>query len=97
MNGHIQIPEPVLFNPLKHHLGFMKGFIDYYTDNESNNYKLPISELKHIGRSVMDVYTGLLQVDRICIEAEEILKKRALFKRDVFAAWTSINERSGRC
>ena len=96
MNRLIQIPEPVLFNPLKHHLGFMRGFIDSYAETEEISYKLPVRELKHIGTSVMDVYNGLLQVDRICIEVEEILKKNELFQRDVFASWTSVNKNESR-
>jgi hypothetical protein len=96
MNRLIQIPEPVLFNPLKHHLGFMREFIDYYVQTEENNYNPPAKELKHIGTSVMDVYTGLLPANIICNEVEEILKQKGLFQRDVFAAWTGANENDFR-
>lgn len=53
------IPEPLVFNPLKHHLGFIKEFIQENTGigKPQANDKV-IRALRHIGGSVMDVYTG---------------------------------------
>jgi hypothetical protein len=45
-----EIPEPILFNPLKHHLGFIREFIYQKTEgNQSGDQKSIIKELKHLG------------------------------------------------
>ena len=83
-----QIPEPFLFNPLKHHLGFIKEFINLRVDGESNDdIKNLIKELKHLGTSVMDVYTGLLSEFNICKEVEDFLKKGKFIQRESFLKW----------
>ena len=65
------IPEPFLFNPLKHHLGYIREFINLRTDHESvDDIKNLIKELKHLGTSVTDIYTGSLSIIDICREIE---------------------------
>jgi hypothetical protein len=87
-----QIPEPVLFNPLKHHLGFIREFIDMRSEAEPMARKQEIMrELKHIGTSVMDIYTGNLTVNNICREVENFLTNKKLNEREVFAEWTGTN------
>lgn len=84
----VKIPEPVLFNPLKHHMGFIREFISFNLDV----YKGPgqremIKELKHLGTSVMDVYTGSLPVNVICDEVIKFLGQKKLSVKESFAAW----------
>jgi hypothetical protein len=86
-----QIPEPFLFNPLKHHIGFITEFINYETEETNNDLKGCIKKLKHIGNSVMDVYTGRLNIMNISTEIEEFLKQKVLFKRDQFSIWVGKN------
>ncbi|HOW39864.1 MAG TPA: hypothetical protein PL123_04920 [Bacteroidales bacterium] len=71
MISDYQIPEPVLFNPLKHHLGFIREFAgpDWDKQRKVSDNEL-IKELKHLGNSVMDVYTGKLNT----VEMIEILR-----------------------
>jgi hypothetical protein len=65
------IPEPFLFNPLKHHLEFIREFINLRTNPETKeDISELIKELKHLGTSVTDVYTGSLSVIDICREIE---------------------------
>ena len=45
-------------------------------------------ELKMIGTSVMDVYTGSLSVDEICEEITGFLNSRNLNKQELFSEWT---------
>jgi hypothetical protein len=74
MNPGIQIPEPIMFNPLKHHLGFIKEFI-------SNTTSIPedvIKQLKHIGTSVMDIYTGALLLPEVYLEICTFLERKDL-------------------
>jgi hypothetical protein len=86
MNPDIQIPEPVLFNPLKHHLGFMREFV-FWAENSGPDYNPLIKILKHIGTSVMDVYTGRLLVEEICEEVRIFLERNDLICMDQFAGW----------
>jgi hypothetical protein len=87
-----QIPEPFLFNPLKHHLGYIKEFINLRTDDESNDdLKTLIKELKHLGTSVMDVYTGSITVINVCHEIKEFLEKNDLLKKESFSEWAGKN------
>ena len=82
-----QIPEPFLFNPLKHHLGFIRSFIDLKIDESLLDIKDLIKELKHLGTSVMDVYSGILPVRSICNEIEVYLKQKDLLNMASFADW----------
>jgi hypothetical protein len=73
----IQIPEPYLFNPLKHHLGYIRDFINLINDSRELSRQFPIivRELKHLGTSVTDVYTGSLSVYNICREIDELISR----------------------
>ena len=89
MIAETQIPEPILFNPLKHHLGFIREFIYQKTEgNPDSDSKNMIKELKHLGTSVMDVYTGSLLINEICNEVmvflrrKEIIRQRSFFRLD---------------
>jgi hypothetical protein len=87
MNADYQIPEPFLFNPIKHHLGFIKEFINMNIDkSRSDNISLN-RDLKHIGRSVMDIYTGSLPVRNICIETGEYLLQKNITGKESFSVW----------
>jgi hypothetical protein len=88
MKPDYHIPEPVLFNPLKHHLGLIREFIDTNSENRSGySIRLQIKSLKHLGRSVMDIYTGSLAVSEICSEVKEFLKKKDILEREFFINW----------
>jgi hypothetical protein len=83
-----KIPEPVLFNPLKHHLGYIREFIEGAIEGEGkSDQKEIIKELKHLGTSVMDIYTGSLQVDEICNGILAILREKKLSERLNFMEW----------
>jgi len=44
MNIEYQIPEPFLFNPLKHHIGFIKEFINFNIDKTGADLKAVIKD-----------------------------------------------------
>lgn len=91
MIAEFQIPEPILFNPLKHHLGFIREFIYQKTEvSPDGDKKNMIKELKHLGTSVMDVYTGSLLINEVCSEVIVFLQKRELSGREHFSGWTGI-------
>ena len=87
MNIDYQIPEPFLFNPVKHHLGFIKEFINLNIDKNSSDIQALAKELKHIGTSVMDIYTGPLSIRNICTETEVYLIQKEIFNFEKYAAW----------
>lgn len=91
MISDYQIPEPVLFNPLKHHLVFMREFISIKTEDGTNDEKKDLlKELKHLGTSVMDVYSGSLSVLNICNEVKEFLKQNLISEKELFSLWAGI-------
>lgn len=96
MNTDYQIPEPFLFNPLKHHLGFIKEFINIYIDKPRSDIQTLIRELKHLGTSVMDIYTGSLSIRNICTEAEDFLKLKNIFMKETYPVWTGMNKSNYR-
>jgi hypothetical protein len=84
-----EIPEPILFNPLKHHLGFIREYIFQKTEeNYNGDQKEMIKELKHLGTSVMDVYTGSLLINDVCNEILLFLQEKRLSDRVYFSGWT---------
>lgn len=98
MKSGVQIAEPFLFNPLKHHLGFIREYAYVRTESVSRSINLMqnsnspfvrdiIKELKHLGTSVMDVYSGPMNVGDICLESEKYLKEKNLFGREQFSLW----------
>lgn len=87
MNAGYQIPAPFLFNPVKHHLGFIKEFININIDKPDSDIQMLARELKHLGTSVMDIYTGSMSVRNICIETEEFLRQKGILRRDSYSAW----------
>ncbi len=92
MNTYYQIPEPFQFNPLKHHLSFIREFIfNRLAEEKAIDIKNLVKELKHIGTSVMDVYTGRLSVNEICKEVIGFLDFRKLAGNKVFSDWTGKN------
>lgn len=92
MNVDYQIPEPFLFNPLKHHMGFIREYINQKTEEEMNSdIKNLIKELRHIGTSVMDVYFGSLLIIDICKEIHEYLQKNILSDKVSFSSWVGID------
>jgi hypothetical protein len=94
MSAENQIPEPLLFNPLKHYLPFIRAFIsNKMTDEKDPGSKNLIKELKHLGTSVMDIYTGELSQDEIFKEVKEFLTSKQLAAKEIFAEWagTSYN------
>lgn len=92
MVADYQTPEPILFNPLKHHLGFIRDFVNSRTEDErkSSDNDL-IKELKHLGTSVMDVYSGTLSVGNICKEVLKYIFEHRLSDKKVFSSWAGLN------
>jgi hypothetical protein len=94
MNAEFQIPEPFQFNPLKHHLLYIREFVSCKLSQEKGiDIKRLVREIKQIGTSVMDVYTGGLTVNEICKEITGFLDSERLAGHKIFSEWTGKNFR----
>ena len=82
-----QIPEPFIFNPLKHNLEFIRNFISFRTE-KGNDLIVLLKEIKHIGTSVMDVYSGTLTSEMIFSEINQYLIQRKINSSSDFGNWT---------
>jgi len=84
-----QIPEPLLFNPLKHYLPFIKEFVTNrimkINDPDLNDL---IRDLRHLGNCVMDIYNGELTMDSIFSEIGDFLRNNHLQELNVYKIWT---------
>jgi hypothetical protein len=111
MKAEYQIAEPILFNLLKHHLGYMKDFIDdmiaslpnwghEILNHQSVSDYLKGGVLSHgltkIGTTVMDVYAGTLSVYRICDEISDYLSNHNLKDFEKYSVWTGRDPESYR-
>jgi len=86
------IPEPLIFNPLKHYLPFIRDFISFKISGQNvMDPKYLIKELKHLGTSVMDIYTGDLSQEKIFKEIKDILASKNLRSKEQYAAWVGTN------
>lgn len=91
MERQPEITEPFQFNPLKHHLDYIRHFIlERSAEENAVDIRSLVRELKHIGTSVMDVYTGSLPVTKICIEVLRYLKSNGLDGYEGFSAWAGV-------
>jgi hypothetical protein len=96
MEADYQIPAPLLFNPLKHHLGFIKEFVNLNIEKPAPEIQTLTKELRHIGTSVMDIYTGPLMVADICSEVAGYLVKKNIILRSDYMDWTGTEKNNFR-
>jgi hypothetical protein len=81
------ISLPFVFNPLKHHLAYIREFLSEGLSKGSPGGKDLTKQIKRIGTSVMDIYTGSLTIDEICLEVLRFKKSQGLESEKDFSAW----------
>jgi hypothetical protein len=69
------------FNPIKHHAGHIRAFIELATWDEWRE------SIKLVGNSMMDLYNGTLTVQSVKDEIVGNLKQRDVFEREKFFRW----------
>jgi len=78
------LPEPILFHPLKHHLGFLKDFV-------ASSIASPEPELirtfKRIGGSQLDLYIGPLSPLQIAEEVILYLQQQCLLMPEEYQSY----------
>jgi len=90
------MPEPILFNPLKHHMGYIREFIEQYSIVCCSDKSEFLRILSHIGGSVMDIYTGILTCEDIFKEAYKLLDDSNLLIKENFLKWAGIKSKEFR-
>ena len=78
------LPAPVLFHPLKHHLGFIKGFIQEQINCPASDVG---AALQSIGTSQLDFYTGTMSPEQIAREVILYLQQHNLLKPEVYLTY----------
>jgi hypothetical protein len=97
MHEENNIPEPLLFNPLKHYLPFIRDFINRNTMNENDpRAGSLIRQLKHIGTCVMDIYSGRMDLSSIYAGILDFLSLRNLTCRIPYMKWTGTGHNDYR-
>ncbi|MFP4489262.1 MAG: hypothetical protein ACLFN1_08160 [Bacteroidales bacterium] len=97
MDIYDKIPKPLNFNPLKHHLGYIRSFTSRCSLLDENRILSDIIPLlKHIGSSVADIYTGNLGPESISSEILLIMKQKDLTDEDEFINWINQSKKGYR-
>lgn len=81
------IPQPVLLNCWKHHLGFIKEQIQKIIPGEEKCFKDIQNCLLKIGESQMDLYLGGLSPSEIAGQVIKSVKKDNIFVHNDYKLW----------
>ncbi len=84
------VPGPFIFNALKHHLPYIRDFVNLNIRLSSVRgweFSELIKTLKHLGTSVMDIYNGPLHLNQIFTEIHDYLQTGELLSGSSFASW----------
>lgn len=79
------IPEPFQFNPIKHHLGYIRVFIAESIN--SGDMQDLTRTIRHLGSSVMDIYSGDLSIRQILGEINGFLSSEDIGDKLNFSRW----------
>ncbi|MFW6257682.1 MAG: hypothetical protein ACOC11_02745 [Prolixibacteraceae bacterium] len=78
------IPEPITFNPVKHHYRFLLKQINKWRFQEWQEVE---EELRTIGNNLLDLYLGNLSINTICNEMLLFFEAHKLSDRETFLKW----------
>lgn len=84
-----KIPEPVTFNPYKHHLHFIKTQIETWKHQKREEVQ---SALLCLGENLIDLYLGNLSVQQICNECIAYFRKIQCLDKTAFTIWLAPHE-----
>jgi hypothetical protein len=77
------VKEPFIFNPLKHHWGYVKEWVREASEEKDSLHDL----LKKLGNSQMDMYMGSLSTKQILKQVRKKIKKKKVFTYASFSEW----------
>ncbi|HEX8530775.1 MAG TPA: hypothetical protein VF646_12170 [Cytophagales bacterium] len=78
---------PVLFHPLKHHLGWIRAFLQESALGEAAGLPRVAAQLITVGNSQMDLYTGALAPTAIAGEVIGYLSAHGLLEPARYQSW----------
>ncbi|NDK56776.1 hypothetical protein [Pontibacter fetidus] len=78
------LPAPILFHPLKHHLGYIKNFIEEQVTGTASAVG---TALQSIGTSQLDFYIGALSPVQIACEVILNLQHHNLLEAELYHAY----------
>lgn len=81
--------DPVLFNCYKHHLGFICSKINKIKKNE--DIFCLLKELKILGNSQMDIYSGIIEPENIISKIRSILFIEGHYEKKEYEKWLIEN------
>jgi hypothetical protein len=81
------VQPPVLFHPLKHHLGWIQAFLQKSALEGSAGLPRVAAQLITIGNSQMDLYTGTLTPEAVAGEVIGYLAGHQLLAPAHYGAW----------
>ncbi|HEY4652163.1 MAG TPA: hypothetical protein VIG72_12160 [Pontibacter sp.] len=84
------LPFPILFHPLKHHLGYIKAFIHEQAHQPATT---TATALRRIGQSQLDFYTGNLMPTQIAEEVVLHLQHHGLLSPEAFQEYLAACSR----
>jgi len=88
------IPKPVLFHPLKHHLGYVQHFIHESISAPATTFKADILSIGNA--SQLDVYTGALSAWQIAEESVAYLQERDLLAPESYHRYLTAHKTAYR-
>ncbi|WP_299991041.1 hypothetical protein [uncultured Pontibacter sp.] len=83
---YTDIPAPILFHPLKHHLAYIREFIKEQATAEETTL---VAQLKTIGSSQLDLYLGELSTLQIATETIAYLQLQQAISPDAYRLYLS--------
>ncbi|MBC5994825.1 hypothetical protein [Pontibacter cellulosilyticus] len=89
-----QLPEPILFHPFKHHMGFILAYIQ---ENRSIDPQLLRTDLLTLGTSQLDLYFGPLSSEQIAKETVLYLQEHNLLTPQAFRYYLQSGGSDYRC
>ena len=83
------LPQPILFHPLKHHLGYIREFIKRQTDTEDSFLQ---TQIRTLGSSQLDLYLGPLSAQQIARETTLYLQAHHLLEPNAYRLYLTPTE-----
>jgi hypothetical protein len=80
------LTKPILFHPLKHHLGYIREFVKTHVDARDSDLT---AQLKTIGSSQLDLYLGKLSPEQIARETILYLQAHHTLDPDAYRLYLS--------
>jgi hypothetical protein len=83
----LTLPTPILFHPLKHHLGRIKEFLRWDGSPSPAELVGLKQQLLTLGQSQLDLYVGQLSVQQVAHQVSLFLQEKHLLGQQAYRHW----------